>query len=80
MTHYNIGIIGQGFVGGAVREGFTALSNHTIRTFDIDETKCNSTFEEVVNTSDNTKKTFLHFDSIEDAERHAINYIVNNLI
>jgi len=52
MTHYNIGIIGQGFVGGAVREGFTALSNHTIRTFDIDETKCNSTFEEVVNASD----------------------------
>ena len=52
MTQYNIGIIGQGFVGGAVNAGFTKLSNHTIRTYDIDETKCNSTFEEVVESSD----------------------------
>ena len=52
MTQYNIGIIGQGFVGGAVNAGFSKLSNHTIRTYDIDETKCNSTFEEVVESSD----------------------------
>ena len=34
-----IGVIGQGFVGTAVREGLKDY--HTIRTFDLDETKRN---------------------------------------
>jgi len=46
----NIGIIGQGFVGSAIREG---LKNHyEISTFDIDETKCNQTHEWVCLNSD----------------------------
>jgi len=46
----NIGIIGQGFVGSAIREG---LKNHyKILTFDLDENKCNSTHEKVCNKSD----------------------------
>jgi UDPglucose 6-dehydrogenase len=45
-----IGIIGQGFVGTAVREGLKKY--HTIRTYDLDETKrnCNS-IEELVDKS-----------------------------
>ena len=46
----NIGIIGQGFVGSAISEG---LKNHyKINTYDLDETKCNSTHEEVCIKSD----------------------------
>ena len=40
-----IGIIGQGFVGSAIREG---LSNYYgVLTYDIDSEKCNSTHEVV---------------------------------
>ena len=42
---YNIGIIGQGFVGSAIREGLKDFYN--IKTYDIDESKCNATHEEV---------------------------------
>jgi nucleotide sugar dehydrogenase len=46
----NIGIIGQGFVGSAIRVG---LKNHyKINTYDIDETKCNQTLEWVCLNSD----------------------------
>lgn len=47
MSQYNkIGIIGQGFVGGAVREGLGKY--FTILTYDIDKKKCTNTLEEVV--------------------------------
>jgi len=43
----NIGIIGQGFVGNAVYQKFK--NYYEIKTFDLDETKSNSTKEEVIN-------------------------------
>ncbi len=46
----NIGIIGQGFVGSAIREGLKNF--YRIRTYDIDSAKCNSTHEEVCLKSD----------------------------
>ena len=46
----NIGIIGQGFVGSAIREGLENF--YKIRTYDIDEEKCNSTHQEVCYRSD----------------------------
>lgn len=46
----NIGIIGQGFVGSAIR---STLNNfYKVITYDIDETKCNSTHAEVCQLSD----------------------------
>ncbi len=39
----NIGIIGQGFVGSAIREGLKNF--YKISAYDIDETKCNQTHE-----------------------------------
>ena len=45
-----IGIIGQGFVGSAI---FMGLKNfYEILTYDLDETKCNSTHEEVCSKSE----------------------------
>jgi len=41
-----IGIVGQGFVGNAVYQKFKEY--YEVLTYDLDETKCNSTFEEVV--------------------------------
>ena len=46
----NIGIVGQGFVGTAIKEGLNKFYN--IFTYDIDQRKCNSTLEEVVQKSD----------------------------
>ena len=46
----NIGIIGQGFVGSAIREGLKNF--HKVSTYDIDETKCNHTLEWVCLDSD----------------------------
>ncbi|MBR52378.1 hypothetical protein CMK19_01245 [Candidatus Poribacteria bacterium] len=46
----NVGIIGQGFVGSAIREGLKDY--HKVLTYDIDETKCNSTHQEVCRKSD----------------------------
>ncbi len=46
----NIGIIGQGFVGSAVREGLNNF--YKVRTFDLDSEKCNSTHKEVCLNSD----------------------------
>jgi len=46
----NIGIIGQGFVGSAIREGLKNF--YKVRTYDIDEEKCNSTHKEVCRKSD----------------------------
>ena len=40
-----VGIIGQGFVGSAIRAGLQDY--HDILTYDIDETKCNSTHKDV---------------------------------
>ena len=37
----NIGIVGQGFVGSAIREGLENF--YKINTYDIDESKCNKT-------------------------------------
>ena len=45
-----IGIIGQGFVGTAVREGLSSF--YECYTYDLDPSKCNNTHEEVVNKSD----------------------------
>ena len=46
----NIGIIGQGFVGSAIRAG---LENYyKVLTYDINETKANSTHDQVVLESD----------------------------
>ena len=46
----NIGIIGQGFVGSAIREGLKNF--YKVRTYDIDEEKSNSTHREVCYKSD----------------------------
>ncbi len=46
----NIGIIGQGFVGSAIREGLK--EHYKINTFDIDASKCNSSHEWVCLDSD----------------------------
>ena len=46
----NIGIVGQGFVGSAIREGLQNF--YKIRTYDIDKTKCNSTHSQVCLESD----------------------------
>ena len=35
-----VGIIGQGFVGSAIREGLKSI--HDILTYDLDASKCNS--------------------------------------
>ena len=40
-----IGIIGQGFVGNAVYQKFK--NYYDVLTYDLDETKCNSTFDEL---------------------------------
>ena len=45
-----IGIIGQGFVGNAVYLKFKEYFN--IKTYDIDKSKCNSTFDDLLNYSD----------------------------
>ena len=46
----NIGIIGQGFGGSAIREGLKNF--YKVRTYDIDSEKCNSTHQEVCLESD----------------------------
>jgi len=50
MKENNIGIVGQGFVGSAIKEGLKSF--YKIRTYDIDEEKCNSTHQEVCYKSD----------------------------
>lgn len=45
-----IGIIGQGFVGSAIREGLKNF--YKVNTYDLNPTKCNSTHEEVCAESD----------------------------
>lgn len=45
-----IGIIGQGFVGTAVREGLSPF--YDCYTYDLDTSKCNNTHEEVINNTD----------------------------
>tara|TARA_Y100001963_G_scaffold156619_1_gene250684 strand:+ start:285 stop:1136 length:852 start_codon:yes stop_codon:yes gene_type:complete len=42
----SVGIIGQGFVGSAIREGLTNYYN--VLTYDLDKEKCNSNLEEIV--------------------------------
>ena len=46
----NIGIIGQGFVGSAIREGLKGF--YKVSTYDIDKSKCNQTLEWVCTDSD----------------------------
>ena len=46
----NIGIIGQGFVGSAIREGLKSF--YKVRAYDIDENKCNDSHEQVCLKSD----------------------------
>ena len=45
-----VGIIGQGFVGSAIREGLKDY--HQVLTYDIDESKCNSKHSEVCHWAD----------------------------
>ena len=40
-----LGIVGQGFVGNAIYQKFK--NYYEVKTFDLDSTKCNSTFDEV---------------------------------
>ncbi len=47
---FEIGVVGQGFVGSAIFEGLRNFYN--VRTFDIDDSKCNSTHKEVCLESD----------------------------
>jgi len=52
---YRIGIIGKGFVGSAVSNGFspnTGYNNATIKIYDKDESKSVNSLEETVNESD----------------------------
>lgn len=42
----SVGIVGQGFVGSAIREGLNNFYN--VLTFDIDEEKCNSNIQEII--------------------------------
>ena len=44
-----VGIIGQGFVGSAIKEGLKDF--YEVLTYDIDETKCNNTHENVCHES-----------------------------
>lgn len=46
----NIGIIGQGFVGSAIKNGLEAFYN--VKTFDLQKSLCNSTHLEVCKESD----------------------------
>ena len=46
----NIGIIGQGFVGSAIREGLSPY--YPCYTYDLDSSKCKHTHAEVVENSD----------------------------
>jgi len=46
----SIGIIGQGFVGTAIYEGLKNF--YSIKTYDIDESKCNSGLDELVSNSE----------------------------
>ena len=46
----NIGILGQGFVGSAIREGLK--SHHNILTYDLDSSKCNSNLLDVTEKSE----------------------------
>jgi len=50
MNKLTVGIIGQGFVGSAIREGLKNF--YEIKTFDIDSSKCNSTHDKVCEESD----------------------------
>ena len=50
MTKYNVGIIGNGFVGQALAFGFSPVAK--VRIFDIDPLKCVDDFKETVNRSD----------------------------
>ena len=40
-----LGIIGQGFVGNAIYQKFK--NYYEVLTYDLDKSKCNSTFDEV---------------------------------
>ena len=50
MKKNNIGIVGQGFVGSAIREGLK--NHHNVFTYDIDKKKCNSTHEQICEKSE----------------------------
>ena len=50
MTRYNVGIIGNGFVGQSLAFGFSPVAK--VRIFDVDPLKCQDNFAETVNRSD----------------------------
>jgi UDPglucose 6-dehydrogenase len=45
-----VGVIGQGFVGTAIREGLKNF--HKVLTYDLDSEKCNSNLQEIVKNCD----------------------------
>ena len=45
-----IGVIGQGFVGSAIREGLNNF--YEVLTYDLYEEKCNSTHESICQNAD----------------------------
>ena len=47
---YDIGIIGNGFVGSAIASGFALHAN--IKIYDVDTTRSTHSLDEVVNESD----------------------------
>jgi len=50
MAKYNIGIIGNGFVGQALAFGFSPVAR--VRIYDVDPIRCVDDFDETINRSD----------------------------
>ena len=70
----NIGIIGQGFVGNAIYQKFKNYFD--IKTYDLDESKCNSTEEEVFNC----KIVFVCLPTPMKADGSCATFIVENTL
>ena len=77
MTKYNIGIIGRGFVGGAVAHGFSASTGYDaeIRIYDKDPSRSSHSLEDVVSKSDfifvsvptpSSRDGTIHLDILDD--------------
>lgn len=72
MSKVNIGIIGKGFVGSAVANGFSANTGFSskIRIYDVDPSKSTHSLEDVVNLSD---FVFISVPSPTDFKNNTIN-------
>lgn len=72
MSNINIGIIGKGFVGSAVANGFSANTgfDSIVRIYDVDPIRSTHTLEEVVNDSE---FVFVSLPSPTDFKTNKIN-------